>query len=229
MPAAGKTARNGRRRWHAAERQADILAVALDLFAKSDFAGVTMRDIARSCAVNPSLIYHYYGGKKDLFRASIEHAVRQTIERYRSLRARRPLQGDPRAALDDWFDVNLALAAPLRKFAKVVIDYTFSPSKIDSIDRMIERFYADERALLAESLAEGVRRGLFRPLDPQELAAFVQTHLDGAFFGSMTRASADLEAGIERLRRVLWDRLGCKRAGTARRRRARLHNPYSAR
>lgn len=193
-----------RRRRDAAGRRAELLAAALDLFARRDFARVTVRQLARACGVNVSLVYYYFGSKDALFRAAIAHAIEAALDRYRGLGT-----GDPIAALDAWFDINVELQEPLAKFAKVVIDYRFSPAGVDALDRTIERYYREERRLLAASIEEGMRRGFFRRVDPAEVAWLVQTGLDGAFFGAMTRSSADLTRGIERLRAMVWDHLGC--------------------
>jgi len=197
--------RGARRRRPPGERAEEILAVSLDLFAKRDFSRVTIRDIARACAINVALIYYYFGSKEELFRASIEHAIKQALGRYRESRKR---HDDPVDALNDWFDINLQLFEPLQRMAKVIIDYQFSNLSVASIDRLIERLYADEQELLAENIREGMRRGQFRPVDARSVAEFISTHLDGIFFASMSRLNVDHRARMENLRRTLWDHLG---------------------
>lgn len=189
------------------DRAAGILMVALDLFARRDFTSVTVRDIAKACGINIALIYYYFGSKEELFRASIEHAIKQAIGGYRRLRTK---QTDPIQALEAWFDINVELFDTLRKMAKVTIDYNFSAKSVESIDRMIEKLYEDERQLLAENFRDGVSRGLFRAIDPEAMARFVSTHLDGMFFATMNRRNADLTASMEDLRRLLWDHLGVR-------------------
>jgi AcrR family transcriptional regulator len=54
---------------HTRER---ILAVAEELYAEHGFHGTSMRDIAREAHIAEGLIYHYFAGKRDLFRAIIE-------------------------------------------------------------------------------------------------------------------------------------------------------------
>lgn len=210
MPAASpvKTRHNrgARQRRPPEERSEEILAVALALFANRDFSSVTIRDIARACDINVALIYYYFGSKEELFRASIEHAVRQALGRYRETRRQ---HDDPVDALNDWFDINLQLFEPLRRMAKVIIDYQFSNLSVPSIDRLIERLYADEQDLLAQNIREGMRRGQFRAVDARSVAEFISTHLDGIFFASMSRPDVDHRARMENLRRTLWDHLGC--------------------
>lgn len=200
----------------AGDRAGGILMVALDLFARRDFTSVTVRDIAKACGINIALIYYYFGSKEELFRASIEHAIKQAIGGYRRLRTK---QTDPIEALEDWFDINVELFDTLRKMAKVTIDYHFSARSVASIDRMIEKLYEDERQLLAENFRDGVAQGRFRAIDPDEMARFVSTHLDGIFFATMNRRNADLAASMETLRRTLWALLGARRPERDKRRR----------
>ncbi len=196
-----------RARRAAGDRASDILAVALDLFARRDFASVTVRDIARACDINIALIYYYFGSKEELFRASIEHAIQQAIGGYRRLRTK---QTNPIAALEDWFNINVELFDTLRQMAKVTIDYYFSTKSVASIDRLIEKLYEDERQLLAENIRDGVAQGLFRAVDPEGTARFISTHLDGLFFATMNRKKSDLTVNMEDMRRLLWDYLGAQ-------------------
>jgi AcrR family transcriptional regulator len=200
------------------ERAAEILVVALDLFARRDFRSVTVRDIAKACGINIALIYYYFGSKEELFRASIEQAIQQAIGGYRRLRTR---QTDPIEALDHWFNINIELFEILRKMAKVTIDYFFSGKSVASIDRMIEKLYEDERQLLAENIRAGVTQGLFRAVDPDETARFISTHLDGIFFATMNRRNTDPATSMDNFRQTLWDHLGARRSGRKRRTTAR--------
>lgn len=54
------------------DRREDILRSSLHLFADKGFHGTSMRDIAREANITEGLIYHYFAGKRDLFRAIID-------------------------------------------------------------------------------------------------------------------------------------------------------------
>jgi TetR/AcrR family transcriptional regulator len=45
----------------------DILATATTLFAERGYAALSMRDIAAACKVNIPSIYHFFGGKENLY------------------------------------------------------------------------------------------------------------------------------------------------------------------
>lgn len=56
-----------------AERRAQIVAGALEVFSRSGFAAATNQEIAVAAGINsPGLIYHYFESKEDLLRAVIE-------------------------------------------------------------------------------------------------------------------------------------------------------------
>lgn len=48
-------------------RRAEILAVAREAFARGDYAGVSMADIAEGAGVTPGLVNHYLGPKRELY------------------------------------------------------------------------------------------------------------------------------------------------------------------
>jgi AcrR family transcriptional regulator len=214
-----KTRRLLRRRRAPEERTEDILVTALDLFARRDFHGVSMREIASACGINIALIYYYFGSKEELFRAAIGHAIKQAMSGYRRLRAERR---DPIDALNALFDINVRLYEPLSRLARILIDYRLSGARVASIDRMIDSLYADECALLAESIRHGIAQGRFRQIDAEEVARFVSTHLDGVILTAMARRNVDIKDGMAGLRRLLWDYLGADRQASAGRRRRNI-------
>jgi AcrR family transcriptional regulator len=201
----GRRGRKPRRRQLPAERAQAILLTALDLFSKRDFRSVTMREIAAACDVNIALIYYYFADKDELFRAAIEFAIRQALQRYA---AGRSTSADPMEALSRWLDVNIELAEPLKNMAKTLFDYKLRNGQIATIETMIREFYAKEELLLRKTIAAGVKRGLFRPADAKRAALFLSTHLDGIFFATMIRPELDMCELIEDLRQMLWAYLG---------------------
>ena len=65
------TARSGRRPGSPATREA-ILSAARERFSKVGYAATTMRAVAAMAEVDPALIHHYFGNKKDLFIAATD-------------------------------------------------------------------------------------------------------------------------------------------------------------
>lgn len=74
--------RTGRRPGESGAREA-ILAAATVAFAETGYDRATIRGIAAAAEVDPALVLHYFGSKKDLFEAALELPVspRQIFER----------------------------------------------------------------------------------------------------------------------------------------------------
>jgi AcrR family transcriptional regulator len=75
---AGSPVRSGRRPGGGGTREA-ILAAAREVFAERGYDGATMRAIAERAAVDPALVYHYFGAKERLFEAVLTLPVRPVL------------------------------------------------------------------------------------------------------------------------------------------------------
>lgn len=64
-------ARRGRRSSGDHSREA-ILTAARRLFAEQGFEGTSLRQVARESSVDPAMVHHFFGGKDELFAASVE-------------------------------------------------------------------------------------------------------------------------------------------------------------
>lgn len=52
----------------------EILTAAIQQFARSGYAGVSMRDIARACHLNVGSLYHHFSNKQQLHLAAMQQA-----------------------------------------------------------------------------------------------------------------------------------------------------------
>src|SRR5215467_4319706 len=55
------------------DRRHDILAAAMELFAKKGFRGTTTRDLATQADVNEAIIFRHFNNKEELYSAILEH------------------------------------------------------------------------------------------------------------------------------------------------------------
>jgi AcrR family transcriptional regulator len=62
------------------ERRAQLLAVGLRQFGARAYGDVSIDDIAAEAGVAKGLLYHYFGGKKELYRASLQVAADAMVE-----------------------------------------------------------------------------------------------------------------------------------------------------
>lgn len=183
------------------DRAAWIMDVALDLFAEKDYAAVSMKEIARTAGVTYSLLYYYFENKEALFHGAVQHAITEALHNYERIRQR---HDNPVDLIDDWFNNNIQLSGTLRKLVKIMFDYSGPHGRPVSVERAINRFYEEERNIIATSIKEGISRGLFKAVDSERMAQFVSTHIDGIFFGLMIHAEFDLASAMSDLKGLLW-------------------------
>jgi AcrR family transcriptional regulator len=196
------------------DRSREITTAALQLFAERGFADVTIKDIAGRLRINTALIYYYFRNKEDLFRACLETAVYDAMASYDAIRGD---DNHPVERINSWFDSNVELASSISNMVKVMVDYASSSLRLPSVDRLIRRFYEEECRLLARAIGEGVASGVFRPVDSEQLAQFVSTHLDGIMVAAIIRPDLDIRESVATLRGILFDSLDYKAAGRRRR------------
>lgn len=75
-----------------------ILTAALKEFAANGFAGARVDMIARAAKINKRMLYHYFGGKEDLFKAVLRRKISERQAWGESL------SGDPAETLPFWFE-----------------------------------------------------------------------------------------------------------------------------
>lgn len=206
-----------RREEHSASRVDKFLATALDLFAERNFASVTIKDIAKALGVNTALLYYYFDSKTDLFRATIAHAVGRAFENVHALDDK---SADPATMIGAWLGNHVNKYDEIHRFVKIALDFRGAHEGDDpDIAKTIESFYVEERKLLSRIIREGVRQGLFKPVDPGSLAQFISTYLDGCMVRSVILPDFDLEGAVRDLHRRVLEMLGY--SGKARMKRQR--------
>jgi len=196
-----------------------FLAAALDLFAERNFASVTIKDIARALRVNTALIYYYFDSKTDLFRATIEYAVAGAFENVRALDDK---SADPPTIIAAWLGNHVNKYDEIHRFVKIALDFRGAHEGDPDIANTIESFYVEERKLLSKIVREGIKQGLFKPVDPNRMAQFISTYLDGCMVRSVILSDFDLDGAVRDLHRRVLEMLGYspKKRGKRRGRRA---------
>jgi TetR/AcrR family transcriptional regulator len=150
-------------RFTAADRRQQILQVATRLFAGQGFNGTTTRHIAEASKVNEALIFRHFPSKEDLYWAVIEEKCQA---------------GNWREALEE----RLRSGGSDREvFQGIAADILERRRRDSSLSRLLlfsalenhklsERFFRSNTAqyyeLLAGYIAERIRQGTFRKVDP---------------------------------------------------------------
>ncbi|WP_157383150.1 TetR/AcrR family transcriptional regulator [Nonomuraea coxensis] len=98
-----ETARPARRRLSVDRRREELMAAALELFSTRDAEDVSIDDVASAAGASRALVYHYFGGKQELYVAALKSAAEQLESRLRPQGGGRPLD-DLASGLGRYFD-----------------------------------------------------------------------------------------------------------------------------
>ena len=144
------------------DRRQQIIAAAMELFAKKGFRGTTTRDLATQAGVNEAIIFRYFKTKEELYSAIIEHKAgerdlhREELERL--------------AALDN--DEEFLQAVGRSFLEKHETDTTFMRLLLFSAlegHQLSDMFVSSMAARhpIAKYIERRIHDGAFRQLDPQ--------------------------------------------------------------
>jgi AcrR family transcriptional regulator len=144
--------------------QQKILAAARALFEQEGAAAVSMRRVAEAVGITPMAIYRHFANREMLLKRISDDAFAEVAQLWLE-RSRHPdLMPGLLQSMENYLDY--ALQHPH------LFDYSFSVPRGDA-----RRFPEDFRArrsptlnVIADLLAEGMRRGLLRDGDPWDLA-----------------------------------------------------------
>jgi len=151
-----------------------VLAAAGELFDRKGFNQTSLQDIADAVGMARSSLYYYYDNREKILVAGIEEltTARNTLNG-----AIREMPRDPRARLDGLMVGLGELISSHPLWIRVLLrDETALPEATRQRDRDSRLEYFE---LLADTLREGMERGLFRPRDERATALTIISALTG--------------------------------------------------
>ncbi|WP_344874867.1 TetR/AcrR family transcriptional regulator [Nonomuraea antimicrobica] len=140
-----ETARPARRRLSVDRRREELMAAALELFSTRDAEDVSIDDVASAAGASRALVYHYFGGKQELYVAALRSAAEQLESRLRPQEGGRPID---------------ELASGLRRY------FDFVEEHAAGFAALLRGGPANRTGEVGE-IVEGVRQRLFRLIQRQ--------------------------------------------------------------
>ncbi|HEV2387173.1 MAG TPA: TetR family transcriptional regulator [Candidatus Acidoferrales bacterium] len=197
---------------HAAGPRSDaagrILAAAEESFAARGLAGARTEQIAARAGVNKALLHYYFRNKRNLYRAVLRHLLDELRSSVSSeARTAQPAREQVTVFVEGYF----RFLATHPNYPRLV-QREFLDSKGEA-DWLKRDYLGPLMRGLVNLVEQGVRRGEFRPVDPQQ-AAFSLLGATTAYFAAGPIWSRFLgrnllePAALEERRRALLDFLG---------------------
>jgi len=171
-----------------------IMQATYDALCEHGYAGLTIQRIGDEFPRSKSLIYHHYDGKDDLlldFLAFMLERFETSVPRHEHDDAAAHLRAVLDHVLPDDLDDDR------REFTSAMIELraqaAHDPAYREHFTRS-NRFFRDRLTAIIE---RGVEQGVFRPVDPDRIAALLLTTIEGAM---LQRVTADVEETIPAVR-----------------------------
>jgi TetR/AcrR family transcriptional regulator len=144
-----------------------LLDAAIAEFAAKGRAGARVDEIARRAGVNKQLVYHYFGNKDDLFRMALEEVYGQIREREKTLKLS---DLPPLRAMEVLVGFSFDYLAEHPEFIALLNDENRHGAVHLDGSGTVRAMHSPLVAMIKETLARGVREGVFRAdLDPLNL------------------------------------------------------------
>ena len=183
-------------------RRRELLQAAVGVFAEKGIASASVDDIVRAAGVAKGTFYLYFATKDDAINAVAEWMVETVAERIQAIAA--DADRSPVERL-------LAFGASVRQvggetYERDLVEVVHRPENRVLHDRIGERALSRLAPVVAEIIASGIERGLFRQQDPKRAGTWVM-----ACFGSLhdvVPGPDDLPAAIDELNAFVLGGLG---------------------
>lgn len=148
-----------------AERKAEIVKAARQLFKTKEYEKTTMQDVMEALGIAKGTIYHYFRSKDDLLEAVIEDIVQQNIEQMQvALR---------KANCNALQKMELLVTTGKIATDNPILDYLHQPGNCAMHTRLLAAILVRQAPLYALVIQQGCEEGIFKTEVPLECAEFI--------------------------------------------------------
>ena len=149
-------------------RRAGILKAARKVFARHGYHGATMDDVAEACSIAKGTLYLYFKSKRQIYLGVLKEDLQLLREQTRrAIESASTAEARIRAFIVSRFD----FCEGHRDFFRIYnsdISAIFISSQ--PMQKDLRDFYLEQAKILEGIVAEGIRRGELREVDPQAAA-----------------------------------------------------------
>jgi len=150
-------------------RRNEILEAATRLFARKGYHGTTMGEIAKEAEFSTGSLYNFFSNKEELYFKLLEEKIEALETRvYKILEE----EGGIEERLGRYVDTILGFFEVERDFFRIFSEQRsqFELSAKGQFSDVIHEKYQNYLGTMVELMQQGIEEGLFKPLNPAELA-----------------------------------------------------------
>jgi len=145
------------------DRRQDILAAAMQLFARKGFRGTTTKDLAASAEINEAIIFRHFNTKEELYRAILEEKMKQRDPEKVAALMQLARSGDDLEFLQAVGNAMLSRHEEDTTFLRLLLFSALEGHELS--DMFVESM--PERDPLSAYMQDRIDKGVFRSVDPQ--------------------------------------------------------------
>lgn len=149
-----------------ADRKAEIIEAARQLFQTKEYDKTTMQEIIETLGIAKGTLYHYFTSKEQLLEAVIEQIVEQNIERLKTI-----LDTAHGTALEKL--KLLIQAGNMTPGNEKIVDQLNKPGNDAMHGRLLAATIIQQAPLYATLIKHGCDEGIFTTEAPRECAEFI--------------------------------------------------------
>lgn len=174
-----------------------ILQVARRLFVRQGYTATSVRQIAEEVGIGKATVYHHFPDKQAIILALLKNVTDRQMTIIESLNA----EADPRRRIE--LAVTTGTRSLLEDMDVIQIVRRELPDGHTQMQTTFLVFLKDFRRLLGDTIRQGIKQGVFRPIDPADGARVLMTMIQGTF--AVTYLSGERPAAPEQAGAALLD------------------------
>ena len=158
-------------------RREQIVRATVRCLAREGYTRLTMKKVAREAGVSQGILHYYFADKRAMLAATLTAVSRDLDRRVAAAQSR--ATRDPAARLRALVRACLEVAVRRPEFWVVFLEFWGEMVHDRRLRAVNAEVYARTRRLIGRLIAEGIRAGRFRAVDPERAAAVVLGLVDG--------------------------------------------------
>ena len=146
-----------------------MLSAALDLFSQKGFANVSMHEIAQSAEFAIGTLYKFFKNKEDIYNTLLLEAADRFHEALTAvLEEKKDCHPKIQKYIRTYGELFMASSRAVRLYFAETFGAGFNVRA--ALTKELQAYYDKGEKLLSRVFAEGIQKGLYRPVNPDYLA-----------------------------------------------------------
>lgn len=174
-------------------RKEEILEAALRLFSNKGFHNISMQDIAAESEFGVGTLYNFFESKDVLFEALLKRTGDYVIREYSEILDKPGSEKERLAAFIRYQPKFLKKHSDILKL--YVSEVGINASKLSKI-KYGDRIHEAADSKIAQIIEQGIRKGLFRPVDPPITAKTLGSIIETLILESTTIDDGGIVTGM---------------------------------